>query len=232
MMVVNTLINIIDTKAYWYECYIKFLIPLFSCLFQTIQKLYQLTHLILLIFYYKFIRLCHIDFLFQLSIKESCLNVHLMDEKTMWDRQWDENINYGQSNNRWISIKEIFTFFLNITLSHKSCLVLVNSTIWPKFLFKHPLTTHEFINHMVDQPTPKFHWRELSSSHYGSLLSNHPHQEMQMPQQWLWAGFRWTIHTHVVRPSPHLTMPYPMRRGKRARVCFPLSHLLHTLISI
>jgi hypothetical protein len=33
--------------------------------------------------YYKPIRLYHVDFLFQLSVEESCLNIHLMDEKTM-----------------------------------------------------------------------------------------------------------------------------------------------------
>jgi hypothetical protein len=51
---------------------------LLSCLF---------LYLVLLTFYYKPIRLCYIDFLFQLFIKESYLNVHMMDEKTMRSSQ-------------------------------------------------------------------------------------------------------------------------------------------------
>jgi hypothetical protein len=37
--------------------------------------------------FYKTIRLCYVDFLFQLSIEESYLNIHLMDEKTMQGNQ-------------------------------------------------------------------------------------------------------------------------------------------------
>jgi hypothetical protein len=51
--------------------------PLLRCLF---------LYLVLLTFYYK-PRLCYIDFLFQLSIKKSYLNVHMMDEKTMRNSQ-------------------------------------------------------------------------------------------------------------------------------------------------
>jgi hypothetical protein len=43
----------------------------------------QLAHLVLMTLYYKPIRLCHVDFLFQLSVEESCLNIHLMNKKTM-----------------------------------------------------------------------------------------------------------------------------------------------------
>jgi hypothetical protein len=61
------------TKVYWYECYVKFLRSLLRCLFFAIQRLLKLTHLVLLTFYYKSNRMSHIDFLFQLSIKESVL---------------------------------------------------------------------------------------------------------------------------------------------------------------
>jgi hypothetical protein len=53
-------------------------------------------------------------------------------------------MNHGQSSNRQISVKENFSFFLGITLGHKSCLVLVNNTIRPKLHFEHPLATHGF----------------------------------------------------------------------------------------
>jgi hypothetical protein len=53
----------------------------------------------------------------------------------------------------------------------------------------------------------------------------------------LWAGFRRTIHARVVRlrPSSRLASPHhaPPGEAKRAsaRMCFPLSPLLHTLAS-
>ena len=49
--------------------------PFLRGLFEAIQRFQQLAYLVLLTFYYKSIRLIHLDFLIQLSIKESCLNI-------------------------------------------------------------------------------------------------------------------------------------------------------------
>jgi hypothetical protein len=63
---------------------------------------------------------------------------------------------------------------------------------------------------MVDQQAPKFHWIELSPSHYAPLLSNHPHLEMRMHLKWFWSVI-YKINSKIItkRLCSHLSLTPP-----------------------
>jgi hypothetical protein len=73
--------------------------PLLRCLFQVIQRVIYLTNLVLMTLYYTPIRLCHVYCLFYISIMESCLNVHLMNDKTTRCNQGEYNTKSSQYGN-------------------------------------------------------------------------------------------------------------------------------------
>jgi len=115
------------------------------------QWLHKFAHVIFLSLGYVSFRLVHVDLFFEIAIKKSNFNIHLMYEHVMNWCKCKKDSDRRNPDNRRISVKEVNTLLLGEFLDNWSGFVFVDSAIRSEFLLKGPFTACRFAS-----------WRKIS----------------------------------------------------------------------
>ena len=126
------------------------LIPSFGSLLQTIQSLFEVTHLMLLTWFCKSSWLSYIDFLLQLTIEKSCLNVQLMHFPPKMCSHCYNQPDSCHLRSRSKSLLKVYTFLLSISFGNKASFQMINRSINFPLDFVNPFSANSlFTNEQI-----------------------------------------------------------------------------------
>ena len=80
---IDALVILMDTESKMCNDFVELMMPLFWCLFKSIQWLHEFAHFIFLSLGNESSWLVHVNFLLKISIKKGSFHIHFMNEHVM-----------------------------------------------------------------------------------------------------------------------------------------------------